>query len=126
MESLMDESLKIIIGFVVLVGGAFAEYFRPKINEALKNKKEDSKFLQDERVVSVIKEVSNMGVELIEKEFTGEAGEKKFDEAATYVAQMMNSYGYDVSNNFIKGAVQSAWRRMDSVQKSNKKEENKE
>lgn len=126
MESVLESVLELVIGVVVLLIGALVTYFRPKLKKAFEDKERDSKAMQDLRKLGVIDGVADMGVELIEKEFDGDAGEKKFNEAASYVANMANRYEIDVSDEFIKGAVQKAWRKMDNVQKSNKKEENKE
>lgn len=118
MESVLESVLELVIGVVVLLIGALVAYFRPKLKKAFEDKEADSKVMQDLRKLGVVDGVAEMGVELIEKEFTGEAGEKKFNEAASYVAKMANRYGIDVSDEFIKGAVQKAWRNMDEKQKN--------
>lgn len=109
--------LELVISAVVILIGSLVAYFKPKLQKAFEDKEADSKVMQDLRKVGVIDGVADMGVELMEKEFTGAAGEEKFNEAASYVANMANRYGIDVSDEFIKGAVQKAWRRMDEKQK---------
>lgn len=110
MEVLTNTILEATFTVVGILIAAAVSYFVPKLKRQLA-------ILADKDNLGIIENVVDMAVELMEKELTGESGETKFNEAASYVAMMANRYGIDVSDEFIKGAVQKGWRRMNNKQK---------
>jgi|SRR5690625_1803373 len=109
MEVLTSTILEAVLTVVGILLAAAVSYFAPKLKRQLER-------WQDDDELGIVEAIVDMGVELAERELDGAAGEKKFDRAAEYVAMMVNRYGIDVSDEFIKGAVQSGWRRMDQAQ----------
>lgn len=109
METLMGTVLEAVFTIVGILIAAAVSFLAPKIKRKL-----DLLIEQDH--LGILEEIVDMAVELTEKEFTGESGHKKFSMAAEYVALMASRYGIEVSDEFIRGAVQNGWRRMDSKQ----------
>src|SRR5699024_5719461 len=105
MESLTNSLIEAVLSVAGIVIAAAISYFAPKLKRQLA-------IWADADNVGIVQEIVDMGVELAEKELTGKAGEEKFNHAAQYVAMMANRYGIDISDDFIKGAVESGWRRM--------------
>jgi hypothetical protein len=110
METLTEVLSEAVLTVVGILIAAAVSYFVPKLKHALKK-------LSEKDDLGIIENVVDMAVELAEKELTGKAGEEKFNHAAQYVALMANRYGIDISDEFIRGAVQKGWRRMDEKQK---------
>lgn len=110
MEVLTDSILEAVFTVVGILIAAAVSYFTPKIKHALKK-------LSDKDDLGIIEEIADMAVELTEKELTGKSGDEKFSNAAEYVAVMAERYGIKVSGEFIRGAVQKGWRRMDEKQR---------
>lgn len=114
MHVLTDTLLDAVFTVVGILVAAAVSYFGPKLKHWI-NK------LADKDNLGIVQEIVDMGVELAEKELTGEEGEDKFEHAADYVANMANRYGIEVSDRFIAGAVQKGWRRMNDSQKGSDK-----
>lgn len=114
MESVTSSLIEAVFTVVGILLAAAVSYFTPKLKHWLDK-------VVDKDNLGIIENVVDMAVELAEKEFTGENGEEKFNHAAQYVAMMANRYGIDISDEFIKGAVQKGWRRMDEKQKGGNK-----
>lgn len=109
MEVLTTTLVEAVFTVVGILIAAAVSYFAPKVKRQLER-------WQDDDELGIVTAIVDMGVELAEKELDGANGEKKFDRAAEYVALMANRYGINVTDEFIKGAVQAGWRRMDAVQ----------
>ncbi len=105
MEILTNTLLEAVFTVVGILLAAAVSYFTPKIKRQLA-------ILADKDNLGIIENVVDMAVELMEKELTGEEGEIKFNQAADYVALMAHRYGIEVSDEFIKGAVQKGYKRM--------------
>lgn len=112
MEFLTDVLLEAVLMIVGIILAGAVSYFAPKLKKFLDK-------IAEKDNTGIIENVVDMGVELAEKELSGKEGEEKFNHASNYVAMMAKSYGIDISNDFIKGAVQKGWRRMNDKQKSN-------
>jgi len=110
MEAFTSTILEAVFTVVGILIAAAVSYFVPKL------KRYFDKVIEKDNS-GIIENVVDMGVELAEKELTGKEGEEKFNQAAQYVAMMANRYGIDVSDDFIKGATQKGWRRMNDKQK---------
>lgn len=110
MEVLTNTILEATFTVVGILLAAAVSYFTPKLKRQLA-------ILADKDNLGIVKEVTDMAVEIAERELTGSPGEEKFNYAAEYVALMASRYGIDVSDEFIKGSVQSGWRRMNEKQK---------
>ena len=105
MESLTSSLIEAVFTVVGILIAAAVSYFTPKLKRQLS-------ILADKDNLGIIQEIVDMGVELSEKELTGSSGEEKFNHAAQYVALMASRYGIDISDDFIKGAVQKGYKRM--------------
>lgn len=117
MEDLIQiiaESVLTILGIVI---AAAVSYFAPKLKRRLD-------ILADKDNSGIVEMVSDMAVELAEKELKGEKGEAKFMNATNYVAVMLSRYGIDATSEFVAGAVQNGWRRMKEKQKEENNNEN--
>lgn len=90
---------------------AVVSYLTPKIKRWIVT-------VVDKDNTGIIEAVVDMGVELAEEELSGEEGAKKFHRAVDFAILMLGRYGIDVSHEFVSGAVQTGWRRMDDKQKS--------
>lgn len=110
MEALTATLLETVFTVVGILIAAAVSYFAPKLKRQLER-------WQDDDELGIVTAIVDMAVELAEKELAGANGEKKFDRAAEYVAMMAHRYGIEVTDEFVKGAVQAGWRRMDAVQK---------
>lgn len=111
MESLASTLMEAVFTIIGILIAAAVSYLAPKIKRRL-----DAMIEKDN--LGILEEIVDMAVELTEKEFTGESGDEKFNAAALYVSKMAKRYGIVVSDEFIKGAVQNGWRRMDLKQKT--------
>lgn len=111
-DFLMVFTLLILSLLGVVIASAVA-YLTPKI----KNRIETLIAKDDTGIIEV---VSDMAVELIEKELKGEKGEEKFNAAIEYATKILNRYGIKESSEFVAGAIQSGWRRMNEKQKEDK------
>ena len=116
MEILTNSILEAVFTVVGILIAAAVSYFAPKLKRQLD-------ILADKDNLGIVKEIVDMAVEIAEKELTGAEGEEKFNHAAQYVALMANRYGIDISDKFIKGAVQKGWRRMNDKQKNEQDKE---
>ena len=114
MESLTNSLIEAVLSVAGIVIAAAISYFAPKLKRQLA-------IWADADNLGIVQEIVDMGVELAEKELTGKEGEEKFNHAAQYVAMMANRYGIDISDEFIKGAVQKGYKRM--VQNDKKDDE---
>lgn len=112
-ELITNQILEAVLTVVGILIAAAVSYFAPKL-------KRQFAIWADKDNLGIIEEVVDMAVELAEDEFAGEAGRKKSYKAAEYVAMMANRYGIDISDDFIRGAVQKGWRRMNDKQKGDK------
>lgn len=110
MDILTNSILEAVFTVVGILLAAAVSYFTPKLKRYLDKVAEKDN-------LGIVREVVDMAVELAEKELTGKEGQEKFDHAAQYVAMMASRYGIEVSDEFIKGAVQNGWRRMNEKQK---------
>lgn len=110
MEAITNSLIEAVFTVVGILIAAAVSYFAPKLRHYL-NK------VADKDNLGIVQEIVDMGVELAEKELTGQSGEEKFNRASQYVAMMAHRYGIDISDDFIKGAVQNGWRRMNDKQK---------
>src|SRR5699024_727283 len=99
-----------VVGILI---AAAVSYFSPKIKRQLR-------ILADKDNLGIMEEIVDMAVELMEKEYAGKKGEDKFHHATAYVKMMAKRYGIDVSEEFIRGATQRGWRRMNEKQKGDK------
>lgn len=113
MEILTNTLFEAVLTVVGILIAAAVSYFTPKLKRWLDK-------VSDKDNLGIIEEVVDMAVELAEKELTGSEGQEKFNQAADYVAMMAHRYGIEVSDEFIKGAVQKGWRRMNEKQKDDK------
>jgi len=113
MEVLTNSLLEAVFTVVGILIAAAVSYFTPKLKRQLA-------IWADKDNLGIIESVVDMAVEIAEKELTGANGEEKFNHAAEYVAVMAHRYGIDISDEFIKGAVQKGWRRMNEKQKGDK------
>jgi hypothetical protein len=111
MEALTDVLLEAVFTVVGILVAAAVSYFTPRLKRYLDK-------LSEKDDLGIVENIVDMGVELAEKELAGEEGEDKFNHAATYVAMMAHRYGIDISSDFIRGAVQKGWRRMNDKQKN--------
>ncbi|MEN1969042.1 phage holin [Lentibacillus sp. N15] len=111
MESLTSSLIEAVFTVVGILLAAAVSYFTPKIKRWLDK-------AVDKDNLGIIESVVDMAVELMENEFSGQSGQEKFNQASEYVALMAHRYGIEVSDEFIRGAVQKGWRRMDEKQKS--------
>lgn len=111
MDVLSNTILEATFTVVGILIAAAVSYFTPKLKRQLA-------ILADKDNLGIIEEVVDMAVELAERELTGEPGEEKFNHAAEYVALMAHRYGIDVSDEFIRGAVQSGYKRMVNREKN--------
>lgn len=105
MEILTNSILEAVFTVVGILVAAAVSYLVPQLKHWLDK-------IADKDNLGIIESVVDMAVEMAEKELTGQAGEDKFNHAAEYVALMANRYGIDVSDEFIKGAVQKGYKRM--------------
>lgn len=112
-EIITNTLLEAVFTVVGILIAAAVSYFAPKLKRQLA-------IWADKDNLGIVKEVADMAVEMAEKELTGAEGEEKFSHAAAYVAIMASRYGIDISDDFIKGAVESGWRRMNDKQKDDK------
>lgn len=110
MISIIMESIFTVLGVLI---AACVTYVTPKLKEYFKAK-------ADQDNSGVIGTVIDMGVELAEKELGGEAGDVKFRRAMIFASDMLNRYGIQASDEFLSGAVQSGWRRMNEKQKGDR------
>lgn len=115
MEVLTNTLLEAVFTIVGILIAAAVSYFTPKLKKQLDN-------LIDKDNLKIIETIVEMAVELAERELTGENGQEKFNYATEYVALMASRYGIEVSDEFIKGAVQKGWR---SLQEKQSKEQTK-
>lgn len=116
MEALSNTILEAVFTVVGILIAAAVSYFTPKIKRQLDT-------LIDKDNLGIVEEIVDMAVELSERELTGSSGEEKFNHAAEYVALMASRYGIGISDEFIKGAVQNGWRRMNDKQKNEQDKE---
>lgn len=116
MESLTSSLIEAVFTVVGILIAAAVSYFTPKLKLYLDKVAEKDN-------LGIVREIVDMAVELAEKELTGAEGEEKFNHAAEYVALMASRYGIDVSDEFIKGAVQKGWRRMNDKQSNEQDKE---
>lgn len=114
MEVLTNTIMEAVFTVAGILVAAAVSYFAPKL------KRQFDKWA-DKDDLGIIESVVDMAVELIEEEFAGENGQVKFNQAAEYVAMMANRYGIEVSDEFIRGAVQKGWRKMNEKQKGDDK-----
>ncbi len=105
MESLTSSLIESVFTVVGILIAAAVSYFTPKLKLYLDKVAEKDN-------LGIVREIVDMAVELAEKELTGAEGEEKFNHAAEYVALMASRYGIDISDEFIKGAVQKGYKRM--------------
>lgn len=105
MESLTSSLIEAVFTVVGILIAAAVSYFTPKLKLYLDKVAEKDN-------LGIVREIVDMAVELAEKELTGAEGEEKFNHAAEYVALMASRYGIDISDEFIKGAVQKGYKRM--------------
>lgn len=110
MENLISTALESVFTIIGILLAAFAAYFTPKIKRKLES-------LIDKDNRGIVESVVDMGVELAEKELTGKEGELKLNRAIEYATIMLERYDIVVSNEFVAGAVQTGWRRMNEKQK---------
>src|SRR5699024_12356392 len=99
-----------VVGILI---AAAVSYFAPKLKRQLA-------IWADKGKLGIIESVVDMAVEIAEKELTGAEGQEKFNHAADYVSMMASRYGIEITDEFIKGAVESGWRRMNEKQKGDK------
>lgn len=112
MEEILAIGLEYLLQLAGIVGVGLLLAFKPRLAKFF-----DSLASKDE--MGVIESIANMGVELAERELTGKLGEEKFEQASRYVSTMLGRYGIEATPEFIQGAVQSGWRRMDTAQNKN-------
>src|SRR5699024_5934920 len=105
MESLTNSLIEAVLTVVGILVAAAISYFASKLKRQLD-------IWADADNLGIVQEIVDMGVELAEKELTGKEGEEKFNHAAQYVAMMANRYGIDISDEFLKGAIQAGYKRM--------------
>jgi len=112
---IISESILTIVG---ALAAALLAYLAPKAKQFKQN---IDKTL-DNKNLGIIKEMVDHGVELAEKELTGASGEDKFNRAYEYASTMVNRYDIiDLSPDFLKGAVQNGYRRMEQRKKGDDK-----
>lgn len=112
-ELITNQLLEAVFTVVGILIAAAVSYFAPKLKRQLA-------IWADKDNLGIAKEITDMAVEMAEKELTGAEGQEKFNHAADYVAMMASRYGIDITDEFIKGAVQNGWRRMNDKQKGDK------
>ena len=105
MESLTSSLIEAVFTVVGILIAAAVSYFTPKLKLYLDKVAEKDN-------LGIVREIVDMAVELAEKELTGAEGEEKFNHASEYVALMASRYGIDISDEFIRGAVQNGYKRM--------------
>lgn len=105
MESLTSSLIEAVFTVVGILIAAAVSYFAPKLKRYFDKVAEKDN-------LGIVREVSDMAVELAEKELTGREGQEKFNYAAGYVSLMAERYGIEISEEFIKGAVQHGYKRM--------------
>lgn len=110
MEVLTNTIMEAVFTVVGILVAAAVSYLVPKLKRQLDK-------WADKDDLGIIENVVDMAVELVEKEFSGQSGQEKFNQASEYVAMMANRYGIEVRDEFIRGAVQKGWRSMDEKQK---------
>jgi len=114
MEVLTNTLLEVVFTVVGILIAAAVSYFVPKLKRQLE-------ILADKDNLGIVESVVEMAVELAERELTGKEGREKFNYAADYVALMAHRYGIEVSDEFIKGAVQKGWRELHDKQLKGRK-----
>ena len=112
-ELITNQLLEAVFTVVGLLIAAAVSYFAPKLKRQLA-------IWADKDNLGILESIAEKAVELVEEEFQGEEGSKKFNEAATFVSMMMNRYGIEASHELIKSSVQSGWRKMNEKQKGDK------
>lgn len=110
MEVLTNTLIEAVFTVVGILIAAAVSYFAPKLKRQLD-------IWAEKDNLGIIESVVDMAVELIEEEFSGKSGKEKFQQASEYVALMAHRYNIEVSDEFIRGAVQKGWRRMNDKQK---------
>lgn len=105
MEIITEQIMEMIFTVVGILIAAAISYFAPKL-------KRQFAIWADKDNLGIVKEITDMAVEMAEKELTGAEGQEKFNHAADYLAMMASRYGIDISDDFIKGAVESGYKRM--------------
>src|SRR5699024_4101784 len=112
-ELITNQLLEAVFTVVGILIAAAVSYFSPKLKRQLA--------IWDDIAHPVIIESGvHMAVEIAEEELTGAEGQEKFNHAADYVSMMASRYGIEITDEFIKGAVESGWRRMNEKQKGDK------
>lgn len=109
METITNSIVEVVITLLTVIIGAVVSYFAPKLKHWFDKKAEDND-------LGVLSSIVDKGVEIVEKEFEGEHGEEKFEQASSYVSDMLERYGIDISDDLIRSSVQEGWRKVDEKQ----------
>lgn len=110
MGVIIDYAAEAIFGLLAMLIFLLLSYLAPSIKHWV------SRFL-DKYNLGILESVVDMAVELAEKELSGSKGEEKLKFAVEYVSLISERYGMKFSPDFIKGAIQSGWRKMDNMQR---------
>ena len=104
-ELITNQLLEAVFTVVGILIAAAVSYFAPKLKRQLA-------IWADKGNLGIIESVVDMAVEIAEKELTGAEGQEKFNHAADYVSMMASRYGIEISDEFLKGAIQAGYKRM--------------
>src|SRR5699024_6299044 len=96
------EALFTVVGTLI---AAAVSYFAPKLTRQLS-------IWADKGKLGIIESLGDIAVEIAEKELTGPEGQEKFNHASDYVCMMASRYGIEISDEFLKGAIQAGYKRM--------------
>ncbi|MFB4159729.1 phage holin [Geomicrobium sp. JSM 1781026] len=98
-----------ILDWVLTILGVFVTsvlaYFTPRVKRMLK-------IIADRDNLSIISSLSHCAVEWVEEEYSGETGARKFEEATSYAAKLIEQYKIPVSDELIRVQIQHGWQQM--------------
>lgn len=109
MDLFLEQLAKFLFTLLGLVLSASVAYLTPKIKRQIA-------VWVDKDNLGILEGIVEQAVEMMEKEISGSSGEEKFEQASEYASLMAERYGMDFSPEFIRGAVQKGWRKLDERQ----------
>ncbi|GAK12255.1 phage holin [Geomicrobium sp. JCM 19039] len=110
LEALQTSLIEVVLSAVGILIAAAVSYFTPKIKRYLE-------IAADRDNLGIIAEITNVAVERIEEQFSGESGALKFEEATQYASKILERYGIEVSDDLIRAQIQDGWHRMQTADK---------
>lgn len=116
MEDLTAYAMESVIAIFGAAITVFTAFLLPKIKNFFVTAKEADN-------LGIIEAITDWAVEYAEEEFKGEAGQKKFNQAANRAETILGNYGIHVSDDMIKTSIQNGYNKMvaeGQEQKSNK------